>query len=142
MAKEGAVTCQLTVRKGKLNYMSSPTATFQFDVSTAKGPSPGMVVVPTTGRDIYFSELTTPGECFFMNLDDINYVEVGIYDPQTKLFYPFMELGPGQGRSIPLTRNLGEQYSGSGTGTTTPENYLRIKANGASCNVIVDAFEK
>jgi hypothetical protein len=58
------------------------------------------------------------------------------------VFYPLIELLPGESYVFRLSRNIQEQYAGTGTGTTAPDNRLRIKANGASCVVLVEAFEK
>lgn len=141
MADEILVTASVQIRKDNLQYRSLPNS-FKADmIGTAKGPSPGAVSVPTDGKDIYFNELVTPGVCVLTNLDDTNYVEYGIYDPQTSVFYPLGEIQPGETYVLRLSRNLQEQYSGSGTGTTAPENYLRLKANVASCDVFVGAFE-
>lgn len=123
-------------------YQSQPTNFIADMDGDPAGPTPGGLVIPTTGRLIYFTELTTPGICWMMNLDPTNYVEVGVFDPQTNVFYPMTEILPGECWAMRLSRNFGEEYSGSGTGTTTPENYLRLKANGAACEVRIEAFEK
>lgn len=141
MADEITIRMSLHIKKGNLEFQNYPTA-FTTDMTTGKGPSPGAVRVPTSGVDIYFTELTTPSWVWLHNLDTTNYVEWGIKDPQSVLFYPVGELEPGESALFKFSRNLQEQYSGSGTGTTTPENYFRLKANVAACNVIVAAFEK
>lgn len=141
MSNEIRVVIQVQVAKGNL-YYQNPIRQFTENMTGTKGPTPAAIAVPTSGVDVYFNQLTTPGLCIITNLDATNYVEVGIRDPQTSLFYPLMEVGPGKSWPIYLSRNLGEQYTGSGTGTTTPENYVRLKANGAACNVQVDAFER
>lgn len=141
MANEIAVQIRVRVTNGNLKYVN-PVSSFYVDMTGAKGPTPGAIAVPTDGVDVYFDQLTTPGLCLITNLDDTNYVEVGIYDPQTDVFYPLMEVGPGESWPMILSRNLGEQYAGSGTGTTTPENYLRLKANVAACDVQVETFER
>lgn len=141
MADEAQVRASLQVRVGNLFYQSNPSA-FNADVSTAKGPTPGAVTVTTYGTDISLAELTTPGLCRIMNIDDTNYVEVGVYDPETDVFYPFIELLPGESYVVRLTRNFGEEYAGTGTGTTSATNRLRAKANTADCVVLVECFEK
>lgn len=143
MAGEIRVQASLQVIKDSIRYLGQPTA-YTDDMAGSKGPVIGAVTVPTTGKLIYFTELTTPGYARFSNQDpeDGNYVEVGVYDPQTGVFYPFLELLPGKPQVVFLTRNFGEQYAGSGTGTTGPENYLRLKANGASVNVLIEIFER
>ena len=142
MSQEGLVQSRLSIRVGELSYVSPYAKVMRIDVSTLRGPTPGQVVVPTTGRLIYFSELTEPGLCEIANLDDTNYVEVGIYDTITGRFTPLLEVGPQECWPLKLSRNLREQYTGSGTGTTGAESYLMIKANGASCDVFVGAFDR
>lgn len=124
-----------------LDYQARPES-FAADVTGTKGPVPGAITCTTAGTDISFSELTTPGLCRIMNLDSNNYVEVGIWEPTGSIFYPLMELLPGESYVIRLSRNLQEQYAGTGTGTTAPTNTVRVKANAASCVVLVEAFEK
>lgn len=146
MANEATVNSSLQVRKVSgstvlLDYQSRPSA-FKATVNGTKGPYPGSLSVPTTGKLVYFDQLTTPGLCRLMNCDATNYVEYGIYDPQSGLFYPIGEMLPGETYVLRFSRNLQEQYSGSGTGTATPENYFYMKANKATCVVLVEAFEK
>jgi hypothetical protein len=52
------------------------------------------------------------------------------------------EVLPGESYVIRLSRNLLEQYAGSGTGTTGPENTFRLKANEAAVAALVEAFER
>ena len=93
------------------------------------------------GTDVDFSELTIPGLCRLMNLDATNFIEFGIWDPEGGVFYPLGEIGPGKTYTIKLSRNLQEEF-GTGTGTTGADtNRLRIKADTAACNVLVEAFE-
>ena len=139
MADEATVRSSLQVIKGNLSYQSQPT-TFQADVSGTAGPSPGTVIVPTTGVDIYFSQLTTPGLCRLQNLDTGNRFEYGIYDTSNKVFYPLGEVLPGETYVIRLSRNLKKEFAGSGTGQTL-DTYLRLKAYGASVTAQVEAFE-
>jgi hypothetical protein len=141
MANEVQIRNSLRIKIGNIEYQSNPTA-FNADMFGENGPSPGSMNIPTDGRDIYFEELVTPGWCFMQNLDDDNYVEYGIKDPQTGVFYPLGELGPAETTVFQFSRNLQEQYTGSGTGTTGPENYFHIKANVAACKVLIQAFEK
>ncbi len=124
-------------------YRSNPVV-FLANVSTTGGPCPGMVSVSTNGTDVDLSKLAKPGLCRIMNLDPTNYVDVGLYEPTTGVFYPLMELMPGETYVIRLSRNLGEQVSGTvtGTGTDAVNNTVRLRANGASCKVLFEAFEK
>lgn len=142
MANEASIVSQLTIRVGNLFYVSQP-ATFQADVSTARGPSPGLVNVPLAGVDLTFPELIQPGFCRIGNIEDTggNFFEWGVYEPATATFYPIGEVRPGEFYVIRLSRNLLEQYAGSGTGTTGPENKFRLKANKTTVKAIVEAFE-
>lgn len=141
MASEARITANLQIIKDTLQYQSKPTA-FVADVEGKKGPTPGAVAITTAGTDIDFSQLTTPGLCRIQNLDDTNYVEYGIWEPTGSIFYPLGELLPGEFFVLRFSRNLQEQYAGTGTGTTGPTNRLRFKANTASVDVLVEAFEK
>lgn len=142
MASEIQVRMSLLIRKGNLQFQSQPTQFIANMDGDPKGPSPGAITVPITNKLVYFEHLTTPGVCVLRNVDATNYVEYGVFDPQTNVFYPLGEILPGESYILRLSRNFGEQYSGSGTGTTTPENYFCLKANGGSCIVQVEAFEK
>lgn len=144
MASEGRFTFQLQIIKGNLTWRNSKNS-FVFDVGEGTGPGPGHIQVPTSGIDVYFPGvmgIVTPGVCVVENLDSANYVEWGIKDPQTNVFYALGEVLAGEAWPVRLSRNLGEQYAGSGTGTTTSENYLRLKANKAAVNVNIFAFGK
>lgn len=141
MANEATVTSNLRIVAGNINYQSQPTS-FRATVTGRKGPTPGAIAVSTAGTDVDLSELTTPGLCRIQNLDTTNYVQVGIWEPDTSKYYPIMELLAGESYVFRLSRDVGEQYAGTGTGTDTPNNTLRLKAFGAACNVVVEAFEK
>lgn len=142
MANEAQLRVSLSIRTGNLSYQSSPTA-FLGDVIGSKGPTPGAISVSTAGTQVDLSQLTTPGYYRFANLDETNYVEYGIYDPQTHVFYPFGEILPGESYVGRFSRNVQEEYLGPGTGTHagTESNRLMFLAHGASVNVLVEAFE-
>jgi hypothetical protein len=147
MSKEITVQSNLLIRKGNLNYRS-PVSTFQADMDgTPKGPTPGVLSVPTTGVDVSLAQLTTPGWCQFTNLgradggDDTQaYVQVGVHDGA--LFHPLLELLPGESYPVRLARVIGEEEQATGTGTSAAINSLRLHAVGSVCNVVVEAFEK
>lgn len=141
MSNEARITASLQIVKSPITYLSQPTS-FTADVTGLKGPTPGAFTATTGGTDCNLSELVTPGFCRIQNLDDENYVEYGIYDPQTVVFYPLGEVGPGETYVLKFSRNLFEEYAGAGTGTTAPTNTFRFKANTASVNMLVEAFEK
>lgn len=142
MADEATLTVSLRIAKGNLIYQSFPQA-FTADMTGTKGPTPGAITATTVGTLVDLSQLTQPGLCRLMNLDASNYVTVGMYDPQTLKFYPLLELLPGETFPLRLSRDLAEEYGTSpGTGTTgQANNRLMVRANAASCVVLVEAFE-
>jgi hypothetical protein len=142
MANEINVRASLQIKKGNLDFQSKPTV-FKSDMTGLDGPTPGTITCAVApGTDVDLSELTTPGMCWMMNLDATNYVTVGIRDPESNLFYPFLELLPGEFTVFRLARNVEEEYA-TGTGTVGANtNRIRIVANNAACNVAVFAFEK
>lgn len=141
MANEAQVRASLQIKKGNLDYRSNPTV-FNADVTGTDGPTPGTITCAVApGTDVSLSELSTPGLCVIQNLDSTNYVTVGVRDPESNLFYPFMELLAGEIYVFRLSRNVEEEFA-TGTGTVGPNtNRLRIIANTAACNVFVGAFE-
>lgn len=143
MASEIQVRVGLGIRKDNLQYQSQPQA-FNADMvtSTPKGPVPGAFSVSVDGTACDLSQLTTPGFAKIQNLDSTNYVEYGIRDVSSNLFYPLGELLPGEVYVLRFSRNLLEEYDSPGTGTTGPVNQLWFKANTAACVVTVEAFEK
>lgn len=147
MANEATINLSMNIRKVDdttdlvlLDYRSQPSS-FQADVTGTKGPTPGSISVSIAGTDVDFSQLTTPGLCRLMNQDPTNFVEYGIREPGTGTFYPLGEILPGETYIIRLSRNLQEEYIGTGTGTSAPTNFFHLKANVAACNVLVEAFE-
>ena len=161
MSNEITVTTSLYIRKTNstgqrslIEYRSGPSS-FRADLDTdaPKGPVPGALAVPTTGIDVDLSQLTTPGMCWLHHMGlaagtdltmtyDQYPVEYGIKEPATGFFYPLGELLPGESYVIRLSRNLEEEYTDTGTGTSTPTNTLHLKATGGTCVVRVDAFER
>lgn len=145
MANEATIRSALQIRKAVdglvvMDYQSRPAA-FQADVDDTKGPLPGAMTVGILGKDVDLSELETPGLCRIMNQDDENFVEYGIRDPETDFFYPLGELLPGESYVLRLSRNLEQEYIGTGTGTSPGmTNKLHLKANTAPCVVLVEAF--
>jgi len=127
----------------QFEHTTKPT-TFKADLtaSVPKGPTPGSITATVAGVNVDLSQLTTPGFCWIMNHDPTNYVEYGIWDPEGSKFYPLGELGPMEFVPLKLSRNIQREYM-TGTGTTGADtNRLRIKANTASCEVSVNAFER
>ncbi len=143
MADEATVRSSLQIRKDNLQYSSLPSS-FMADVSGTKGPVPGALAVDSLGTLVDFSELTTPGLCRIHNLDADTYIEYGIWDPETAIFFPLGEVQAGESYILRLSRNLQAEY-GTGSGTaTTDTNRLKLRAPSGqgSVNVVVEAFEK
>lgn len=144
MADEARITSSLGIRKasgdGSLQYQSLPQS-FTADVTGNMGPTPGALTVPTTGVTVDLSELTYPGLCRVMNLEDADattYVVMGTHDGTS--FHPLMELLPGESYVFRLYRYLGAEFVG--TGTNTDANTLRLMSVGGVSNVVVEAFER
>jgi len=127
MSNEALIYSQLQIVSGNLEYRSYPN-TFQGDRTTAKGPSPGafQAVTSGTGTQVSLTNLSTPAYAVIKNLDDTNYVDVGLVVSGT--LYPLMEVQAGESYTIRFSRNM----------TTT---ILYIRANTAACEVVVEAFE-
>ena len=148
MANEARVTVGLQIRKTSSDGITvmdvRKSASFQVDVSGTKGPSPGAITALITGTIVDLSQLTIPGLVWITSLDDDegNYVEYGIYDPQTDVFYPVGEVSPGESWPWKFSRNLLEEYAGTGTGTTAATNKFMVKAFNASAIVSVEANER
>ncbi len=145
MADEAQVrsSLQITKKDGALTlleYRSQPTV-FKADVAGTKGPVPGAITVTILGTDVDFGELTTPALCRIQNQDANNFVTYGIWDPENNTFFPLGELLAGETYVLRLSRNLQEEFQ-TGTGTIGANtNRLRLKADTASLNVSIEAFE-
>jgi hypothetical protein len=148
MAKEIRVTSGLTIyKRGTTDtslvlqqYQAQPSS-FSADMDGTKGPIPGSFSVGIGGKIVDLSELGTPGVCRISNMDETNYVTVGIWDPGIDVYYPMLELLPGESYVMRLYRHIQEEYTGTGTGTTGPGNYLFMKADTDTVAVKVEAFE-
>lgn len=143
MASEARVTSSLTVLKRSgavtvIDYQSRPAA-FTADVSGTKGPTPGSLAVPTTGVDVDLSQLGVYGLCRIMNQDGTNSLKVGLSDGST--FHPMLKLKPGESFVVRLDPDLGQEYTDTGTGTTSVVNQLHLKAEGAAVAALVEVFE-
>lgn len=138
MANEVTISSSLNISNGNLRYRTSRLS-FTGDMDGEGGPSPGAIIVPTTGTDVDFTELVTPGYCELTNYDDTNFVEWGIHDGT--LFHPIGQILPGETYIIRLSPSLGREEVAVGTGSTNPPNTFFLKADTASCIVFVGAFD-
>jgi hypothetical protein len=142
MSNEASIRVGLQIRAGNIDYASRPTS-FRANVTGRKGPVPGAITVTTAGIDVDFSGLTTPGLATIHNLDATNYVTCGIYEPSNGRFYPVHEILPGEIYPCRFSRALLDYvFPATGTGTSAPSVTFRIKADTASCVVVVEAFER
>ena len=130
MAGEVVVSSSLTILRNKLDYISRPL-TFAADMVGRGGPVPGMIVAVTTGQGTTpsFTGLTTPTFMRIQNLDEKNFVELGVDEAGGGTFSELLEIGPGESYVVKLSRNI-----------TIAD--VRVKANAASCDVLLEAFEK
>lgn len=142
MADEITIRNSLTIRNGNLVYQS-PTTQFSQDMNRVGGPTPGQLSITTAGEEVLFGELTTPGMVRITNIDATNFIEWGIWDSAASEFIPIGEVLPGEAHQFRFSRNLRSDYSGVGTGTGTDASThsFYLKANTATCKVIVEAFE-
>jgi hypothetical protein len=148
MANEASVRCTLSIKKKDddtglqlINYQNLP-GSFRATVTGTKGPSPGALTIPVGGKFVSLEELTVPGLVRIKNCDATNYVEYGLYDVDADIFRPLGELLAGEEYVLRFSRNLFEEYEGTGTGTSTAgANRFMMKANTADVIVVVDAFE-
>jgi len=126
MANEAQLHISLRINNPTSKFEAQSTNTsYTVDVAGSSGPVPGMVVATTAGLDVAFTGLTVPTWCVLKNLDSTNFVEYGIWDGAT--FHELGELPPlSKPQIIKLSRNM--------TG-------FRLKADTASCDVSVEAYE-
>lgn len=128
---------------------SNYNASFLADQALKGGPSPGELIIDASGRDVFFTELTTAGWAWIQNMEDPTtsdvYVTFGIYDQTTRKFFALGELLPGEGIPFRFSRQMTNIYLGSGTGTLSAAGRanLRFEAHGTStARVFVGAFNK
>lgn len=147
MADEATITSGLRILKRDANnviildYPNKTGQTFSVDVTGTKGPTPGALTIPTGGKVVSLEELVTPGLYRFTNMDSASVIEYGIYLPDFDLFVPWGEMLPGETYVGRFSRNLLEDYPGTGTGTDAAHNRVFMKSypSDAVCNI--EAFE-
>ncbi len=140
MSNEIRLTGSLSVNNGNLQYQSRPNSLLA-DQSVANGPSPGTITATLYGTVVDLSQLASPAYTWFQNLDSDNAVEVGL--DIGGLFYPFLELGPGEFTTVKLSTYFGSEV-GTGTSGTAFAGSARlmVKALTAVCDVRVDCFDR
>ncbi len=138
MSDEIRVTSSLFIAKDNLTYNSLPTA-FTANMSGSGGPSPGVLNVTTSGRNVSFSELTSAGLMRIQNQSTTVAVRWGVHDGAT--FHPVGKLLPGETYIFRLDPDLGEEEADTGTGTSAAINSFYVKAVGGTAKVLVEAFD-
>jgi hypothetical protein len=92
MADEISVSYTFNVNNNNLKYFS--TESFNADQSAAGGPSNGVQAIGISHEAIGITDITNLGYAKFKNLDQANFVEIGI--DVAAVFYPFIKLLPGE----------------------------------------------
>lgn len=140
MANEATVLSGLNILTGNLNYRP-PQQQFQGNVTGAFGPVPGAVLIATApGTSILLTGIIVPGYCKISNIDQTNFVTIGIWDGTH--FFPMLEVRPNESYVVRLSRELGNEYgTGTGTGTVGSGMVLRAVADTAAVKLVVEAFE-
>lgn len=146
MADEATIRASLQIRKtsGSITMINENVSEgFSDTVAGTKGPCPGALTVPPGGKVVPLDELSTPGWCIIKNVSPTESVEWGIRDPDSNRFYPVGEIGPGQTAGpFKFSRNVLEEYTGTGTGTSSPGNQFFMTAMGSVDAVVqIKAYE-
>ena len=102
MADEFSMTSSIQLTNGNDSFSS--TARFNADQSAVGGPTPGVLSIGTTHEAISTNELTNKGWAVFKNLDDTNYVEIGLEVSST--FYPLVTLLPAEQAQVRLSPSV------------------------------------
>ena len=132
MANEWTIQSTATVSNGNLKYSHRPAA-FRLTQTTKNGPTPGAVSATTSGVTVSLAQLTTPGIVILTNTDATNYVSIGLYTGGTT-YRPFAEIAAGESYVFKLARDI--------LTANTADSVLRLKADTATCIVMVQAFDK
>ena len=135
-----AVTVQssLSVNQNNLQYSSRPGA-FLPAMSGTNGPAPGAVTVPVSGIDISFAQLDSMGGLGrFYNIDSTNFITVGLRDKITNVFYPFIDVKPGETYVMRLSSKLPKDEPGTGTfSTSNVAVHAKTNTNPTSASAIL-----
>ena len=147
MSNEARVNSSLQVTVGKLTYSSQPSA-FTADVSAAGGygPTPGRVLATISGASVDLSKLTILGGFVrVQNMDSTNFIQVGMYDPDTGKTYWFMDLLPGETFIFRLSRSYANEVVGSGTTGSNVAYRVRVDPTatyGSTAYCLFEAFDR
>lgn len=148
MSAEGRVSITVSIsggNAGKLNYQNNPTNfTFDSTLAVAAGLFPGGVLASVNpGTVIDLSKITSPGGVILIqNMDLVNFVTLGAYDPTDDTFHPIFEVLPGEIWPHRLSRVFGSKIAGTGTGILVNTDSLMLKADTGPVYCQVHAFNK
>jgi hypothetical protein len=132
----------LQISSGNCQYQTPPqNSAFTANVLGANGPTPGTILCALDpGTNISLTQLTSYGGFYeITNLDPVNYVVVGIYDPGTAKFYPIHDVLAGESYVNRLSQHFGEEYHGTGTGAASTN--FQVRAYGAPVRVTLSFFD-
>jgi len=121
MADEITMTGSLTISATNFREQFSP-GTISIDLASNKGDGGVQEIshsgTAAQGESLGVTDVAVGGVCFFRNLDETNFVEIGFQVSST--FYPFLKLLPGEfsmgrlGNAAPFARantaNVDLQY--------------------------------
>ena len=105
MGNEITIQSQMTIKKGEYEFLT-PQASFQEDMTNARGGNPGFLQVAAFPSYVNPSlgSHTTPARIFIRNLDDTDILEFGYFDGTD--FNPIGEVLPETHVIFRLSRNL------------------------------------
>jgi hypothetical protein len=142
MSDEATIRQSIQISIGGRNIYRPAAASFKRDVSTAKGPSPGSVTATAGGVDVDLSHLTVPGLCHIINYSTTDYLEYGVYDSSSGVFYPLGEVAAETEYVFEFSRNLFDEFLGTGTSPAASNNKFRVRGGNSVVECCVNAFEK
>jgi hypothetical protein len=99
MANEFTITSSLKLTNGNDSF--SRSANFNADQAAVGGPTPGVTSISTSHEALTTNDLTSKGWAVLKNLDDTNFIEIGLDVSAT--FYPLIKLLPGEQVQVRLS---------------------------------------
>ena len=99
MANEFSITSSFKLSNGNDSF--TRTVSFNADQTAVGGPSPGVLSIGTSHEAVAPIDISSLGWALFKNLDETNYVEIGV--EVTGSFYPLLKLLPGEQVQVRLS---------------------------------------
>ncbi len=119
MADEVSLSYTLNLNNNNLTYFASES--FSADQASLGGPSNGVQNIGTSSEAVGITDVTNLGFGKFKNLDQVNFVEVGIEVAAT--FYPFVKLLAGESCVLRLSPSV-TLYARANTGAVNLESMV------------------